>query len=186
VTGGPLISVVTPVYDTDPAVLRACLASVRAQTYERWQLCLVDDASPRDEPWSILREASASDPRIVARRREQNGGIVAASNDALELASGEVVVLLDHDDLLHPDALARVAEAFAADDELDYLYTDEDMVDQLVAGRTPSTSRTGRPSASATRCTRATSPRCDGRSSRRSAGSGTISRAPRTGTSCSG
>jgi GT2 family glycosyltransferase len=124
----PLVSVVTPVYDTDEWVLRECIDSVRAQSFDRWQLCLVDDASPTDRPWAMLREASASDPRIVCRRREHNGGIVAASNDALALATGEIVVLLDHDDRLHPDALAKIVEAFAADDQLDYVYSDEDLI----------------------------------------------------------
>ena len=124
----PLISVITPVYDTSPEVLAECIESVRAQRYQRWQLCLVDDASPSEHVWPQLSDAMVSDPRIFARRREQNGGIVAASNDAVAMARGEVVVFLDHDDLLHPSALHRVATAFNDHPDLDYVYTDEDLV----------------------------------------------------------
>ncbi len=125
----PLISVVTPVYDPDADVLAACIDSVRAQRYANWQLCLVDDASPRAHVWPQLEDAVVSDPRVFARRRSENGGIVAASNDALEMASGDVVVLLDHDDELHPDALRQIAMVFERDDDVDYVYTDEDVID---------------------------------------------------------
>ena len=125
----PLISVITPVYETDTDVLRECIDSVRAQTYGNWQLCLVDDRSQSDRVWGQLGDAMLSDRRIFARRRETNGGIVAASNDAIAMAQGEVVVFLDHDDMLHPWALRRVADVFNAHPEVDYLYTDEDLVD---------------------------------------------------------
>lgn len=129
----PKISVITPVYDTDAEVLRECVASVRAQTYGRWQLSLVDDSSPSPHVWPLLMELAAPDSRIVVRRRDTNGGIVAASNDAIAMSDGDVVVLLDHDDLLAPQALRRVATAFQRHLELDYLYSDEDIVD--AAGR---------------------------------------------------
>jgi glycosyltransferase involved in cell wall biosynthesis len=129
----PRFSVVTPVYDTPPEVLRAMLKSVRAQSFEDWELCLVDDRSPGPHVREILAEAERGDSRIRVRHRERNGGIVAASNDALEMAGGEFVALLDHDDELHPDALAHVHEALLLTPEADYVYTDEDKID--VAGR---------------------------------------------------
>lgn len=122
-----LISVITPVYDTDELVLRECVGSVLDQSYQRWELCLVDDGSPAPHVWPLLQSLATLDPRIRVERRQRNGGIVAASNDALAMAEGEVVALLDHDDLLHRDALLRVAVAYR-DPELDYLYTDEDLV----------------------------------------------------------
>lgn len=125
----PTISVVTPVYDTDEGVLRECVASVRAQTYGKWQLCLVDDASPSPHVWPLLVELAAPDPRIRVRRREVNGGIVAASNDAIALSDGNVVALLDHDDLLHPSALREIANIFIHEPDVDYVYSDEDIVD---------------------------------------------------------
>jgi GT2 family glycosyltransferase len=124
----PLISILTPVYNTDPAILRKTIASVQDQSYPDWELCLVDDGSQRAEVAEILRRAAASDPRILVRRRLTNGGIVAASNDALELATGELVALLDHDDELAPDALYEVAAVLDRHPDADLIYTDEDKI----------------------------------------------------------
>jgi O-antigen biosynthesis protein len=106
------------------------LASVGAQSLGDWELCLVDDASAAPHVGEILAAAQREDPRIRVRRRESNGGIVAASNDALAMARGEFVVLLDHDDELHRGALAFVEEAIRAEPEADYIYTDEDKIDE--------------------------------------------------------
>jgi len=125
----PRFSIVTPVYDPPAEVLRATLRSVTSQTFDDWELCLVDDASPSPHVQPILIEAAGREPRIRLRRRADNGGIVAASNDALTMASGEFVVLLDHDDELHPKALASVNDALTAEPDADYLYTDEDKID---------------------------------------------------------
>jgi O-antigen biosynthesis protein len=128
----PRFSIVTPVYETPADVLRAMLDSVRDQTFSEWELCLVDDCSKQPHVRDILKEA-ANDPRIRVNHREANGGIAATSNDALAMARGEFVVLLDHDDKLHPDALALIDEAIRATPEADYVYTDEDKID--IAGR---------------------------------------------------
>ncbi|MEZ5320830.1 MAG: glycosyltransferase [Microthrixaceae bacterium] len=130
----PIVSVLTPVYNTPVGVLAECIASVTAQTYERWELCLVDDASPSAGPWDELQRWAALDDRIRIARRNRNGGIVAASNDCAALATGEIVSLLDHDDMLAPHALDRVVEAFGAGADVDYVYSDEDLV-HPVAGR---------------------------------------------------
>jgi GT2 family glycosyltransferase len=129
----PRFSILTPVYETPADVLAAMLGSVAAQRFADWELCLVDDCSSQPHVGEMLAAAARSDPRVRVLRREENGGIVAASNDALAMARGELVALLDHDDLLHRDALARVHEAIAAEPEADYVYTDEDKVDR--AGR---------------------------------------------------
>jgi O-antigen biosynthesis protein len=122
-------SILTPVYETPAPVLRAMLDSVRAQSFEGWELCLVDDASSAPHIARMLEEAERTDPRVRILRRGENGGIVAASNDALEIAEGEFVALLDHDDELHPAALELVDRALAATPEADYAYTDEDKID---------------------------------------------------------
>ncbi len=126
----PRFSIVTPTYDTPADVLAAMLESVRKQRFGDWELCLVDDCSPDPEVVRTLERVAAEDPRIRLQRREQNGGIVAASNDALAMARGEFVVLLDHDDELHPDALAHVHEALLREPRADYVYTDEDKIDR--------------------------------------------------------
>jgi O-antigen biosynthesis protein len=129
----PRFSIVTPVYDPPEDVLRAMLRSVTEQTNGDWELCLVDDASPAPHVARVLNDAAAHEPRVKVQRRSANGGIVAASNDALAMATGEFVVLLDHDDELHRDALALVGQAVDAHPDADYLYSDEDKIDE--AGR---------------------------------------------------
>ena len=126
----PRFSVVTPVHDPPADVLSAMLRSVTGQTFADWELCLVDDASRSPEIRRLIDEAAAADPRIRTMRRVDNGGIVAASNDALALASGEFVVLLDHDDELHRDCLALVDEALTDQPDADYVYSDEDKIDR--------------------------------------------------------
>ena len=126
----PRFSVVTPVYNTPEHVLRAALRSVRRQTFPDWELILVDDCSPSPHVLPILEEAEREDPRIRVVRRSENGGIVAASNDGLAAAFGEFVALLDHDDELHPDALREVDAALRAEPAADYVYTDEDKIDE--------------------------------------------------------
>jgi GT2 family glycosyltransferase len=129
----PRFSIVTPVYETPADVLHAMLESVRRQSFADWELCLVDDASTEPHVAAMLQQAQDLNPRIRVLRREANGGIVAASNDALAMAGGEFVALLDHDDALHPDALLHVDAALQANPEADYVYTDEDKIDR--AGR---------------------------------------------------
>jgi GT2 family glycosyltransferase len=124
----PRFSIVTPVYETPAAVLRAMLASVRTQTFQDWELCLVDDGSLQPHVRGILDKARSNDPRIRVSHRDSNGGIVQASNDALEMARGEFIALLDHDDELSPDALAQVDQAIRATPEADYVYSDEDKI----------------------------------------------------------
>jgi GT2 family glycosyltransferase len=125
----PRFSIITPVYETPARVLWEMLESARTQSFDDWELCLVDDASQRPRVREIIERAQAEDPRIRLQVREQNGGIVAASNDALAMARGEFLALLDHDDELHPDALAHVHEALMANPTADYAYTDEDKID---------------------------------------------------------
>ncbi len=125
----PRFSIVTPVHETPADVLRAMLRSVRRQRFADWELCLVDDRSEQRHVGEILAEAERGDERIRVSRREENGGIVAASNDALAMARGEFVALLDHDDMLHPDALELVDNALRANPEADYAYSDEDKLD---------------------------------------------------------
>jgi GT2 family glycosyltransferase len=123
-------SILTPVYETPAEVLRAMLRSVCRQGCGDWELILVDDASTAPHVREVLERAAAAEPRVRLGFRQRNGGIVAASNDALALARGEFLVLLDHDDELHPDALALVEEVLDAEPEADFLYTDEDTIDE--------------------------------------------------------
>lgn len=122
----PLFSICTPVHDPPLDLLRACLDSIAGQSFGDWELCLVDDGSRDRAVLDELRRRAAADTRIRLVERPEAGGIVVGSNAALEMATGEFVVLVDHDDRIEPDALEHVARAIAADSTIDYLYTDED------------------------------------------------------------
>jgi len=126
-TSGPLFSIVTPVYNVPPAVFRDTVDSVLAQTFGDWEWILVDDCSPDEAVAPELRAQAARDPRIRVLTREQNGGIVAASNDGVDAAKAPFIALLDHDDLLTTHALAEMAKVIAAHpDDIDYIYSNED------------------------------------------------------------
>ncbi|MCX6520306.1 MAG: glycosyltransferase, partial [Actinobacteria bacterium] len=114
-------------YDPPLGAFLACVHSVRSQSFTDWEWCLVDDCSTRPEVLAALRQAAESDPRIRVHHRAENGGIVAASNDALAMATGEFVALLDHDDAIVPTGLASVMAALddPAGADIDYVYTDE-------------------------------------------------------------
>lgn len=124
----PLISVITPAFNTRPDWLQACYQSLCDQTYPHWQWCICDDASPDPASQAAFRTLR-DDPRVRTTRLPVNGGISAASNAALALATGELVVLLDHDDALPPSALHHIADAFVADPTLELLYSDEDKLE---------------------------------------------------------
>ena len=126
----PRISILVPVHNTEPAMLQAMLDSVRDQIYPHWELCICDDASTRTDTRDILTRHAAEDPRIRVCRREINGHIAAATNDALALSTGEWVVLLDHDDELAPHALLRLVQTASERPDVDLFYTDEDKLDE--------------------------------------------------------
>ena len=130
-TSGALLSIVVPVYRPSLWYFRDCVQSVIDQTYESWELCLCDDGSEDPELTATMAEYAASDPRVRVLTNERNGGISRATNRALLAASGEFIVLLDHDDLLESHALAEIAAVIAEHDDVDVIYTDEDKLDEL-------------------------------------------------------
>lgn len=125
----PLISVVMPVYNVEEKWLRLCIESVLEQIYENWEFCIADDASPSPHIRQILEEYAAKDKRIKVVFRKENGHISAASNSALEIATGEFCVLLDHDDELSADALFYVVKELNEFPETSFIYSDEDLID---------------------------------------------------------
>ncbi len=130
---GPLFSILTPVHDPPLDILAETIDSVLAQTYEDWELCLVDDGSTDPEVTAALERAAAADTRIQMHRRDRAGGISTATNAALEMAHGEFIALLDHDDVLAPEALATVAALLDESPSTDMFYSDE----ELLADRGP-------------------------------------------------
>lgn len=124
----PLISIVVPAYRTPEVFLRQMIESVIAQSYENWELCIAN-GSPEDEAVQrVLREYAGKDTRVKYRDLAQNLGIAGNTNAAFEMASGDFVGLLDHDDLLAPNALYEIVSIIAEDETVDAVYTDEDKV----------------------------------------------------------
>lgn len=124
----PKISIILPVYNTSLTLLKEAISSVTSQLYQNWELCIADDHSNDIEVLCYLRDLPSNDARIKVIFSEQRNGISITTNTALQLATGDFVAFLDHDDLLSHDALAEVAFAVAAHPKVDYLYSDEDKV----------------------------------------------------------
>lgn len=125
----PLVSIVTPVYRTAPDILERAVESVRRQSYTHWELCLADDCSESPELDVLLTRLCREDPRIKVVQLRAQSGISAASNAALDLASGDFIGLLDHDDELAVDALFHMVDAVNRAPDADLLYSDEDKID---------------------------------------------------------
>ena len=126
----PKISIVTPVWNTPKKFLIEMLESVLAQTYENWELCIADGGSTQKHVREILERYKKRDERIKVKYLDENRGIVGNSNEALELATGEYIAFLDHDDLLPPFALFEVVKAINENPEVDLIYSDEDKISE--------------------------------------------------------
>ena len=124
----PLISIIMPVYNPSVDELRAAIASVESQIYENWELLIVNDASTDQDIAAELNEAAGRDPRIKVLHRAENGHICTASNDALEMAAGEWVACVDHDDIIEPHALYMIAKEIFADPNVKFIYSDSDKI----------------------------------------------------------
>lgn len=127
----PKLSLVMPTYNTPVKWLRRVMDTVLEQLYPDWEFCIADDASPNPQVRAILKEYADKDPRIKLVFRESNGHISQASNSAIEIATGDFIVLLDHDDELPPHALYMVAEELNAHPDADVIYSDEDKIDEV-------------------------------------------------------
>jgi O-antigen biosynthesis protein len=126
----PVISLIMPVYNTPERWLRLAIESVQRQLYRDWELCVADDASSDPIVKEILQEYAAKDKRIKVSFRQENGHISAASNTAIETATGEFIAFLDHDDELFEHALYMVAVELNAFRDTDLIYSDEDKIDE--------------------------------------------------------
>jgi glycosyltransferase involved in cell wall biosynthesis len=125
-TSQPLVTILTPVFDTPVPWLREAMESVLEQVYENWELLLIDDGSTDADLLRALPSLATRDRRIRLVRLDSHQGISAALNRGLDLANGEWVTFLDHDDLLEPDALFQNVKRLQENPELDLIYSDED------------------------------------------------------------
>lgn len=123
----PLISIVTPVYNTPPQILRAAIESVIRQTYDNWELCLTIAGNTNQD---LVAEYASRDHRIKAKPLLTNNGISGNTNEGIKIAEGEFIALLDHDDELAPHALFEYVSLLNQDQEIDIFYSDEDKLDE--------------------------------------------------------
>lgn len=126
----PLVSIILPVYNPEIKWLRAAIDSVISQTYPNWELCIADDASSNPEIRRVLELYRRENNNIHVVFREENGHISKASNSALEIARGEFVALLDHDDQIPSHALARIVDCINQYPDSVLIYSDEDKIDE--------------------------------------------------------
>jgi len=125
----PVISILMPVHNPPLQYLESAIQSVRNQLYPNWELCITDDASTFPEIRELLKKFMRSDTRIKVTFRSNNGHISAATNTSLQMAKGDFIALLDHDDELSTHALYHVAAALNKQPEAQLLYSDEDKID---------------------------------------------------------
>ncbi|MEG5057428.1 glycosyltransferase [Microcoleus sp. A2-C5] len=125
----PKISVVMPVYNPQIDFLESAIDSVINQVYQNWELCIADDCSTDATVAETLKDWVQKDDRICIKFRTENGNISAATNSAAALATGDIILFLDNDDELTPDALGEVALYFATHPTTDFLYSDDDKID---------------------------------------------------------
>ncbi|MCP6762834.1 MAG: glycosyltransferase family 2 protein [Fischerella sp. CENA71] len=125
----PKFSIIMPVYNVEATWLEKAIESVINQIYPDWELCIADDASTKPHINLILNHYSKLDSRIKVFFRTENGHISAASNTALDLATGDYIVLLDHDDELTIDALFENAKLINQHPDAEFIYSDEDKID---------------------------------------------------------
>lgn len=124
----PLISIVTPVFNTPLHYLRECIYSVQTQIYPEWEFCLVNDGSDHPDLRDYLTNLGKVDRRFRIHHFSENQGICRASNQAIRMARGDYVVFLDHDDRLAPDALYHLAQQIFH--QPDIVYSDRDMLSE--------------------------------------------------------
>lgn len=121
-------SIVMPVWNVSPDLLKKAIQSVERQTYNNWELCIYDDASTNLLTKEFLNSIKDSSPRIKIKFGEKNLNISLATNEALKLATGEYVLFLDNDDSLAPHALNEIAHVIKNNPKTDVIYYDEDIM----------------------------------------------------------
>ena len=119
----PLISIITPLYNTPKEFFIDYLESIKNQTYSNWEICIVDASEKKLE---YIEKLIENDSRIKYKKLEENNGISENSNQAIKMANGEFLALIDHDDVIEKNALFEVVKVLNENKETDFIYTDED------------------------------------------------------------
>lgn len=126
----PLISIIVPTYNTDLRHLKELIQSVISQSYDNWELVLIDDNSTKNSVRSLIKDESRKDNRIIYEFLKSNKRISGATNEGIKRSSGEFIALLDHDDIIDKDALFEVVSVLNKNKNLEFIYTDEDKISE--------------------------------------------------------
>ena len=126
----PKISIICPIWNTPENFLTEMIESVANQTYYNWELCLSDGNSENENIRKILNNYKNNDKRIKVKFLDKNLGISGNSNEALSLATGDYIGLLDHDDTLAHFALFEAVKAINENPDADFIYSDEDKLSE--------------------------------------------------------
>ena len=122
----PKISIVVPMYNTPEKYFKELLESITEQTYENWELCLADGSPEKAEYLEDLIQPLGE--KIKYKLLSENKGISGNSNEALKLATGDFIALLDHDDIIPKFALYEIVKTINENPDVDFIYTDEDKI----------------------------------------------------------
>lgn len=125
----PKVSIILTTYNSDIGFLQECLESIMNQSYSNWELCIVDDGSKSKLLIDLLKDLLKKDHRIRLELNNSNRGIAVSANQAIDMASGEFIGFVDHDDLLAKDCLAFCVNAINEKQDVSLVYTDEDKID---------------------------------------------------------
>ena len=123
----PLISIVVPMYHTKELFFKELVECLKNQTYDNWELCLADGSTEVDEN---LKQYYEKEKRIKYKFLNSNKGISENTNEAIKMAKGDYIGFLDHDDLLAEDALFEIVKTIQENENVDFIYTDEDKIDE--------------------------------------------------------
>jgi LmbE family N-acetylglucosaminyl deacetylase/glycosyltransferase involved in cell wall biosynthesis len=132
ITDTPLFSIILPICNTPADILEETFQSIRQQKFKGWELCLVDDASDHEETLAVmnyLKQDRFFNERLYFKRHKKKSGIVNALTSAVSMAKCPYILFLDHDDLLHEDALLHLALIIKTGKEYSFLYTDSRTID---------------------------------------------------------
>lgn len=128
----PLISIITPLYNTPKEFFMEYINSIKNQTYSNWEVCIVDATDTKLE---YIEEIIKKDKRIKYKKLKINKGISENSNEAIKMATGEFIALMDHDDIIEPNALFEIVESLNKFPETDFIYSDEDKFEGNIKNR---------------------------------------------------
>jgi GT2 family glycosyltransferase len=128
ILGEPLISICIPIYKPNMRYLKKAIESIEQQTYANWEICMADDNSRSEDLNSFIAKLTDDhgSKKIRFVQRSENGNISKCTNSAINIATGDYILLLDQDDALSKHTCHCLIQAFGSNDKCQLAYSDED------------------------------------------------------------